>query len=386
MRTTAPPGTPEGRLLDAAVALVVLALCCQPLVLEGDAPWWGYALVAAQSVLLLGRRELPVVANLLVAAPSAAYGLTDLPDPAVPFGALVAVYSTAAWAGRRAVHVTAVLVVLVLTVVLFVDRGNDVGDDVLVLYLTFATAWLLGYSARTRRERIAESEERARELERTLEAESRRQALEERQRIAREMHDVLTHSVSMIAVQAEAGPLVARKDPEAAAAMFETISGSARQTMTELRGLLGVLRGDDGEPAARLAPQPTLEQVPALVEEVRAAGLPVSLQVEGDLAGAAPSTGVAAYRIVQEALTNALRHGDGSGASVALRLDGDGLEVELEVEVVSAGAPRPGSVEGRGVTGMRERAAAVGGTLEAGPAPPGWAVRARLPHGRQEHR
>ena len=144
--------------------------------------------------------------------------------------------------------------------------------------------------------------------------------------------------------------------------------------MTELRGLLGVLRGEDG-PVVPLAPQPTADQLPALVEEVRAAGLPVSLEVVGDLGGATPTAGVAAYRIVQEALTNAVRHGDGSGASVVLRRDGEALEVE----VASRGRRGTGGPPGRGLVGMRERAAAVGGTLEAGPSDDGWVVRARLP-------
>ncbi len=378
MKTSAAPGTREGWLLDVLVSLVVLALSCQPMLLEGEAPWWGFALVGAQSVLLLGRRIFPLAANLLVAVPAATYGLTDLPDPAVPFGALVSVYSAAAWSSRRVAYAVAALVTVIVTVVIFVDRGNDVGDDVLVLYLTFATAWLLGHTSRTRRERVVESEERARGLERAMEAEARRAAVEERQRIAREMHDVLTHSVSMIVVQAESGPLVARSDPEAAASVFDTISRCGRQTMTELRGLLGVLRDGDG-PVVPLAPQPTAEQIPALVEEARAAGFPVTLHVEGDLHG--PSTGVAAYRIVQEALTNAARHGDGSGASVSLRRVDD----VLEVEVVSRGSAGDGA-PGRGLMGMRERAAAVGGSLDAGPSPDGWTVRARLPHARQEAR
>jgi signal transduction histidine kinase len=259
-------------------------------------------------------------------------------------------------------------------------------------------AWALGASSRTRRAYTAELEERAVRLERERELEARRAVDEERARIARELHDVIAHHVSMMVVQAEAGPVVVENDPGMAARAFDSIGTIGREAMAEMRRLLGVLREDadrGGPSVPSFAPQPGLEQLPALVEQVRGAGLDVELLVEGSRPDLPPGISLSAYRIVQEALTNALRHGGPGTARVLVRY-GDG-ELRLEVHDhdgdhgsgrANRGADVGGGASGlterraghHGLVGMRERAHLFDGELRAGPCPDGgFAVAARLP-------
>lgn len=212
---------------------------------------------------------------------------------------------------------------------------------------------------------------------------ARRAVVEERARIARELHDVVAHHLSLIAVQAETAPFRLSELPEPARAEFASLSGVAREALTEMRRLLGVLRQDD---SAALAPQPQLTELPALVEATRRAGVAVSLTVPEELGGVPAGVGVCAYRIVQESLSNASRHAPGSAVSVT-------VDQELHVVRVrvangpgrpSAGPGRgrlePGRDLGHGLTGMRERVALLGGSLSAGPTPlGGFEVSAVLP-------
>lgn len=210
-------------------------------------------------------------------------------------------------------------------------------------------------------------------------------AADERRRIAREMHDVVAHSLAVMVSHAEAGQVVTPRAPERAPEFFMTIADTGREALTEMRGLLGVLR--DGDAAAE--PQPVLEDLPALVERVRAAGLDVDFSMDNTVRPT-PTVGLTIYRVVQEALTNVSRHAvrDESGrrTTVLVRVDADTHGVEARIEDTGATAlgtasdPPNGTVTpGRGLTGMRERVDAVGGSLEAGPTDAGWVVQVRVP-------
>src|SRR6266542_2396298 len=243
--------------------------------------------------------------------------------------------------------------------------------------LWLGATWALGDSAHTRRAYTAELEARAVRLERERELEAGRAAADERTRIARELHDVIAHHVSMMVVQAEAGPVVVERDPGMAAQAFDSISAIGRQALGEMRRLLGVLRSDDDRSGPSLGPQPGLDQLPLLVEQVRRAGLEARLEIQGEPRPLPPGMDLSAYRIVQEALTNAVRHAGPGTARVLIRYGDDDLRLEVRDDGLGG---RPGNGAGHGLIGMRERVNLFGGELDAGPRPDGgFAVAARLP-------
>jgi signal transduction histidine kinase len=243
-------------------------------------------------------------------------------------------------------------------------------------WLVFAVAWLVGRDLRRRRQQVAGLRERASQAEREREEKARTAVADERGRIARELHDVVAHSVSVMVVQAQAGPRLLA-EPEQARGVFRSIEASGREALVELRRLLGVLRTGDEQLA--IGPQPGLGSLESLVEQVREAGLPVELQVEGEPVQLSPGVDLSAYRIVQEALTNTLKHaGREAQAEVVVRYATSALE--LEVSDNGSGAPASANGSGHGLIGMRERATLYGGALEAGARNGGgFVVRARLP-------
>ena len=397
---------------DAAVAVIVLLMLLQPLLGDGDSDcdcgpiaWWGYALVVVQALPLVWRRRWPLAVVLVSGGAAAVYGMAELPDPPVPFAALVAVYSVAAHDTRRRANLAGGIGIVLVSLVLVTDPGADLAD-VTVNYLVFVTAWLLGDGTRRRRELASELEERTAYLERTRAAEAAAAAAEERNRIAREMHDVVAHHLSLMVVQAEAGPVVVRSDPKGAEEAFDAISATGKEALTQMRRLLGVLRpgevardeaaaeadgpgrADAAAPDVPLAPQPAATEIPDLVSRLRAAGLAVDLVVEGAVEALPPAVDLTAYRIVQEALTNAMRHGRPTQIRVMVRcgveavdlvVENDGLGAEASLlSGPSAAGGQPGS-RGQGLVAMRERASLVGGWVTAGPADGGWRVHARLP-------
>jgi signal transduction histidine kinase len=198
-----------------------------------------------------------------------------------------------------------------------------------------------------------------------------RSAADVRRRIAREMHDVVAHSLAVVVSHAEAGRMVAATDPGRTPEVFATIAASGRRALTEMRGLLGVLRDD----AASLTPSPGLAELPALIESVRASGQTVEYESPATLPALSPTKDLTAYRVVQEALTNVCRHA-GPAATAQLTINHD--DEELTIEVRDDGGPPTSGPPGRGLTGMRERVDAVGGTLDAGPIADGWRIRASL--------
>ncbi|HWU05082.1 MAG TPA: sensor histidine kinase [Streptomyces sp.] len=241
-----------------------------------------------------------------------------------------------------------------------------------VMTVPFVLAWVLGDSIRTRRAYFDQLEERAARLEREREAQSKVAVAAERARIARELHDVVAHNVSVMVVQADGAAYVMDSSPEQARQALETISGTGRQALAEMRRLLGVLRTGDSPESGEYVPQPDVEQIEELVGKVRETGLTVDFKIEGTPRPLPSGVELTAYRIVQEALTNTRKHGGpGAGASVRLVYFDDGLG--LLVEDDGRGAPhelyQDGGADGagQGMIGMRERVGMVGGTLDAGP-------------------
>jgi signal transduction histidine kinase len=256
----------------------------------------------------------------------------------------------------------------------------------LVLGVPTVSAWVLGQTMAYRRAYYVWLEERARRAEAERDTRAQIAVAAERARIAREMHDVIAHNVSVIVVQADGAAYAFDHDPARARQAVGVISRTGRQALTEMRRLLGVLR--DGEQGTDMAPQPGLTQISELLAEARLAGLPVSLTLEGEPRPLDGGRELAAYRIVQEALTNTRKHGGlGADAAVLLRYADDGLLVRVtDTGRAPAGGdgPGPGNTgpgsTGHGITGMRERVRLYGGTLRAGPRPGGgYEVAATLP-------
>jgi signal transduction histidine kinase len=246
--------------------------------------------------------------------------------------------------------------------------------------IVVAGPWFAGRALRGWRERAGELEALTESLREEREHRARAAVLDERARIAREMHDVVAHSVSLMVVQAGGARRMLDEDPEESRAALESIETAGRLALQELRRSLGMLRSESAEPAA-LAPQPGTAQIAELVERTRASGLPVELRVEGVARPVPPGIDLAAYRIVQEALTNAVKHAGPARASVGLRWSAEALELS----VTDDGRPENGAAEaggGHGLIGMRERVAAYGGTFSAGAGVGGgYEMRARIPLG-----
>jgi signal transduction histidine kinase len=333
------------------------------------------ALGLVQALPLLVRRQYPLtVLALVVAASAASVSSGDLS----PFASAIALYTVAAHLERRRAFKAGVLALAALAGPLLWQTGYQPGDFVFHI-VAFAAAWVVGDNVRTRRAYYRELEARATRLELEREENARRAAAEEQARIARELHDVIAHNVSVMVVQAAAANDVFEAHPERARDALRSIEATGRSALTELRRLLGVVRPSGRE---LREPQPGLASLAVLVEQVRATGLSIDLELEGDLEGLPAGLDLSAYRIVQEALTNTLKHGHAASASVRLRR----REHEFELEVRDDGVGEaPGSVGGHGLIGMRERTSLLGGVLESGPAEEGgFAVRARFPLAREQ--
>jgi signal transduction histidine kinase len=381
--------------LLAVVSLVALAYAWRECDRDCDPGGAAVVLVLATTLPLVWRRRRPLAVGLTTGLATAAYGFAPYPDLAMPIaiGGVVGMYSVAAWGGRRAALLAGGVAAVVVAVVMTLPRADADVVDAAFVSLALAGAWVLGDRARVQRALTAELQDRAARLERDRAEDARRAVASERARIARELHDVVAHHVSMMVVQAEAGPVAAERDPARAAGAFEAIAATGRQALVEMRRLLGVLRGD-GDQTPSLAPQPGLAEVPSLVEQVGRAGLRVELVVEGVQAPLPAGVDLSAYRIVQEALTNAVKHAGPGRARVLVRYGEDALRLQVHNEAADPPAARNGveSASGRrpvdsdrqvrrsGLIGMRERVHLFGGELHAGPGPDGgFTVDARLP-------
>jgi signal transduction histidine kinase len=346
-------------------------------------PLWAGIVATLLVFLPLGlRRRFPLAVLATVAAASLVLELA-LGNPAdakqysfeVFVAWLVVAYSTATHTDGRRSRIAVLIGAATLIAWLAWSYAAGADDQNTVPSAFFAAvAWLAGRAMRRRQQLVELLGDRAEQLEREREERVRAMVADERGRIARELHDVVAHSVSVMVVQAQAGPRLG--DREQATAAFEAIAASGREALVELRRLLGILRTDDEQLA--IGPQPGLASLAGLIEQMGEAGLAVELRIEGEQVPLPPGVDLSAYRIVQEALTNTLRHAGHARARVEVHYRPGG--VELEIADDGLGAPTTVNGSGHGLIGMRERTALYGGSLDAGPRPGGgFAVRAQLP-------
>ncbi|MFJ8164748.1 sensor histidine kinase [Streptomyces sp. NPDC096136] len=353
------------RLQDAGLTLLVQVATTIPFVVPRDpadspATWTAYLMTTLGNVPLVWRRRAPVTALLGVVAAGSVYQLgLDGPGQPLPYAGLVCVYSIALLRPQRVRLAVAAALVVVIAVSVGLNTGT--ARELLFALFVFAAAFVLGRLQATRLAYTAAALDRAAQLERANRIEAEQAAARERARIAREMHDILSHAVSIMVVQAEAGPVAVRRAPERAEAAFEAIAETGRDAMAQLRTMLGVLR--EQEPAPR-APQPGIGGLPALVDRVRASGLAVSYARTGEVRELPAALEATVHRVVQEALTNVVKHAGASAVDVRLEYGAR----ELAVRVTDDGrGPSGGAAGGHGLIGIRERAAAHGGTAWTGP-------------------
>ncbi|MFB7242162.1 two-component sensor histidine kinase [Streptomyces populi] len=342
------------------------------------------------SAVVALRRRMPEKMLLLAVAAGLAQLVLDVPSAPEDFAMLVIIYTVAAngarWASRLAL-IGGLCAGTLSQLRWPATEASGPGGVFIAIFQTvpFALAWVLGDSIRTRRAYLAQLEERAARLEKEREAQAKVAVAAERARIARELHDVVAHNVSVMVVQADGAAYVMDTAPDQAKKALETISGTGRQALAEMRRLLGVLRTGEHQEVGEYVPQPDVEQLDELIEQCRTSGLPVDFKVEGTPRPLPSGVELTAYRIVQEALTNTRKHGGpNAGASVRLVYFDDGLG--LLVEDDGKGAPHElyeeggADGQGHGLIGMRERVGMVGGTLDAGPRPGGgFRISALLP-------
>ncbi|MFI9333908.1 sensor histidine kinase [Streptomyces althioticus] len=369
-------------VLDAALAALTLFAVSLQWIFpdEGDDPlsWQGWLLGAATAVPLIWRRRFPCTVACAVSVATPAQALYHAPPPDVMYGGMVVLYTMAAQARpwQRRLMLAGWIIGVVVTMQ---HQRHQAPFEYAFHLMGLVAAYALGMLARVQRAYTAALEDRARRLERERAADTARARAEERARIARDMHDILAHAVSLMVVQAEAGPVVVRRDPDRAEAAFDTIASTGRDAMAQLRRILGVLKEElpeAGTGSPRL-PQPGVTALPELVRQVgHSTGLRAELRTSGEPRPLSSDTEVAAYRVVQEALTNTVKHARASRALVEL----DWADDQVSLTVTDDGRGPSGGPGGHGLIGIRERAAACGGSAEAGAAPDGgFRVAVRLP-------
>jgi signal transduction histidine kinase len=368
--------------VDVAVAVGLAGLSLLPYVSgsadPGPAGGLTIALLLLESLPLIVRRRYPL-AVMLVVVSATIVQIALIPAGELlqsGLGVLVAIYTI----GERLDRSTSLgLTALTAAILAALFLGRDVSaagvQSLIQTELILLVAWLVGDASRIRRLYTESLVEHARLVDSEREERTRRAVLEERERIARELHDVVAHHVSVIVIQAGGGLSAIERRPDEARSALESIASTGRQALTEMRRMLGVL----GE-SAPAGPMPGLDLLDELIAQVRSAGLAVELSIEGERRRLDPGLELSAYRIVQEALTNSLKHASGGRARVTVAYETGALVIAVDDE---RGPGQPAAVEavheGRGLMGMRERAAMLRGTLDARPTPAGFQVTARLP-------
>ncbi|WP_433657422.1 sensor histidine kinase [Nocardia sp. CA-128927] len=354
--------------VDVVLTVVVTFATVGPAVLAGQ-PWLVIVLSAVASVPVLWRRRAPITVFLVVGpAITALACLHAMPE--LPYGTVVCAYTIAAYcppARRRTAFVASVLGILLSLVI-----PNESPDSYAYAAMSFLTAWALGTGVRARRVQIEMLEERAHRLD-----EERLAALDrERLRIARDMHDIVTHSVGAMIVQAETGPLLTGTDRARADATFASIAETGRVAVQQLRRSLDTLRGETADPRH----QPGIEAIADLVELSKRGGLAASLDEDGPRRAVSDDVAVTAYRVVQEALTNTMKRARATAVRVSLRWSDQQLTVRVSDDGAGSAQPTSG---GYGLLGMHERVTGNGGTLRHGPSANGFDVAAELPLGQR---
>ncbi|MBY8888733.1 sensor histidine kinase [Streptomyces sp. PTM05] len=381
--------------VDSFWAVLLLGMSALQVVAESTHPYRMRLAMAGISGLLCLvwalRRRYPEKMLLLAIAAGVAQLALDTQVVVADFAMLMIVYTVASCGARWASRVALVGALSAATLADWrwpsgVDSSGNRIVSVVFLTVPFALAWVIGDSVRTRRAYYAQLEERAERLHREREAQAKAAVAAERARIARELHDVVAHNVSVMVVQADGAAYVLDSSPDQAKQALGTISQTGRLALAEMRRLLGLLRASD-DSGGEYVPQPGVDQLGDLIEQVRGAGLPVDFAVAGRPRPLSSGVELTAYRIVQEALTNTRKHG-GPDVSATVQLTYGDAELRMLIEDDGRGAQREhyedgaGGADGlgQGLIGMRERIAMVGGTIDTGPRPGGgFRIAAALP-------
>jgi len=361
--------------------VVVVAVAAEVEIVLSNLPgprWLLMPAVLLYTLPLLLRGRWPFAMPVLVIVVQVLVSFLDVPGERRENWGVVA-YVLAFWVmgahNPLRTAIAGLVVALAGVVVVTLEDVRVPADEAFSVALVATLTWLAGTVLRQRSLHADEANERAAVLERDHQ-DTQAAVADERARIARELHDVVAHSVSVMTVQAGAARMLLNTDPQRAVAPLLAVEEAGRQTLAELRRLLGILRTDEG--GTGLVPQPDIDDLPRLIETFRDAGLLVELVKRGDVRPVAPGLGLAAYRIVQEALTNTLKHAGAEHVLVTMDYGADQLRIEVRDD--GRQPHQAAGHGGHGLTGMRERAAVYGGVLEAGPElSGGFAVRARLP-------
>ncbi|GHE45470.1 two-component sensor histidine kinase [Streptosporangium violaceochromogenes] len=382
--------------VDAALAIACLLNITTMAALNHRLEWWTAALAVGNTLPLLWRRRFPLLVGTVTGVGTGALFLTDTMG-GIPAASLIATYTFASLSPPTRMLIGVLGTVAGFASVAVLQRHDPLSYGPTAV--TFVVAYALGTGARARRDRITVLEERARRLAEEREG----AALRERERIAREMHDIVAHAMSLVVLQAEAGPVALRTDPAKAEQIFETISTTTRDGLSQLRRALGVLRSQE----AGRHPQPGLGSLPSLVEGVRRAGLDATFEEYGKPRPCRPDLAVTVYRIAQEALSNTLRHAKATRVRVRVTWRDDALDLEIHDDGRGDAGGRStqgehggrstqdregdggrsgqsaregdGGQGGYGLAGMRERVAVAGGRLVTGSDGTGFRVAAVLP-------
>lgn len=362
--------------VSLAVAHALFSLLLSGADEQFDLPGHGWVMVGAVHVALVGRRLMPLAAFGAVLALTTIFAAAGLPLVALGPAPLTAVFSVAAYSSLRP-SLAALGATLASVLGLGLSEvGRTSGSTMVGNALMLIVAWLLGDIGRRRREVLELHRRRAEELEQAEGERAAQAVAEERMRIARELHDVVAHSMSVIAVQAGTARLAIDRDPQTTVRALGVIEETSREALEEMRRMLGLLRRDGSE--AELTPAPGLSAIPDLVDAARRDGLDVTLVEELHRTKLAPGMEATAYRVVQEALSNVRRHAP--GASTEVRVEADRRELRLSVrnDAGMTGVKTGGA--GLGLIGLRERAAVYGGEVDAGPdGRGGWMLEVALP-------
>ncbi|MCX6501745.1 MAG: histidine kinase [Microbacterium sp.] len=357
-----PRGRPPGWARDLLASIVVLATTLGPLARAGvEPPVWGSAIAVLPAGLMFLRRRLPWVVLVACVAcfGAAAFSLVLTPFSALPTG--IAVFTIASRYPRRTVLLTVPSVIVVMLPFGLVQEWSTLYPLTALIVLTVGFFGAAGDAVRSRRAFIAGLTQRALDAEQAREAEASRRVAEDRLRIARDLHDAVAHQISVVSLNAGVASRALEDDPDTAREALATVRTAARRVLSEIGDLMSSLRAED-DGAAR-APVPSLTRVAALTDDFEASGLRVTSRVDADVSALPAAVDVTAYRVIQEALTNAQKHGSDSRAHVLIERDAAGLRIV--VSNPAATVPVTDATPGRGILGMRERVAAVGGTLQA---------------------
>jgi len=364
----------DARVFDAALAAFMTVLILISILLPGreeelyefrDADAFLVAAGLVAGLALVWRRQQPFLVHLTVLTCAVVPSFLDYNPGGIPLAVLVTTYTLSAYEKRRQAVIGLFVMLLVLAAMVVLDVYGFEDLNAVFTFVLYIAAWIFGDSIRSRRLRLEAAEERAAALERQRAEDAQRAVTAERLHIAQELHDVVAHAMSVIAVQSGVAAHLIDKRPAQAKEALLAIQATSRSGLQELRRMLGVLR-DEGDPRGDRAPAPSLAGLEALVARFRSLGVDVTLEQEGAVADLPTSLQLNAYRIVQESLTNVLRHAGPAEVRVRILAGSETLVVEVVDDGVGGVLPFVEGAE-QGIVGMRERVALFGGTLEAGP-------------------